>query len=66
MHSFRGMFGCCKLNRTFRGYVMLLPDHLENKIGYLAQTIQGMKESTGQIRTFGRPGVREAFCRVRG
>ncbi len=37
MHSFRGMFGCCKnLNRTFRGYVMLLPDHLENKIGYLA------------------------------
>ena len=31
MHSFRGMFGCCKLNRTFRGYVMLLPDHLETK-----------------------------------
>ena len=47
MHSFRGMFGCCKLNRTFRGYVMLLPDHLENKIGYLAQTIQGMKEKYG-------------------
>ena len=47
MYSFRGMFGCCKLNRTFRGYVMLLPDHLENKIGYLAQTIQGMKEKYG-------------------
>ncbi|MCO7113693.1 DUF3137 domain-containing protein [Bacteroides uniformis] len=26
---------------------MLLPDHLENKIGYLAQTIQGMKEKYG-------------------
>lgn len=49
MHSFRGMFGCCKLNRTFRGYVMLLPDHLENKIGYLAQTIQGMKEKYGGL-----------------
>ena len=44
MHSFRGMFGCCRLNRTFRGYVMLLPDHLENRIGYLAQTVQGMKD----------------------
>ena len=47
MHNFRGMFGCCKLNRTFQGYVMLLPDHLENKLGYLAQTIQGMKEKHG-------------------
>lgn len=47
MHGFRGMFGCCKLQRTFRGYVMLLPDHLENKIGYLAQTVQGMKEKYG-------------------
>lgn len=47
MHDFRGMFGCCKLNRTFRGYVLLLPDRLENKIGYLAQTIQGMKEKHG-------------------
>lgn len=47
IHDFRGMFGCCKLNRTFRGYVMLLPDHLENKLGYLAQTIQGMKEKHG-------------------
>lgn len=46
-HSFRGMFGCCKLQRTFRGYVMLLPDHLENKIGYLAQTVQGMKAKYG-------------------
>ena len=47
MHSFRGMFGYCRLSRTFRGYVMLLPDHLENKIGYLAQTVQGMKDKYG-------------------
>jgi hypothetical protein len=47
MHSFRGMFGCCKVQREFRGYVMLLPDHLENKVGYLAQTIQGFKQKFG-------------------
>lgn len=47
MHSFRGMFGCCRLNRFFKGYVMLLPDHLENRIGYLAQTVQGMKDKYG-------------------
>lgn len=47
MHSFRGMFGYCQLQRSFRGYVMLLPDHLENKIGYLAQTVQRMKDKYG-------------------
>lgn len=47
MHSFRGMFGYCRLQRSFRGYVMLLPDHLENKIGYLAQTVQGFKQKYG-------------------
>ena len=47
MHSFRGMFGCCKVQREFKGYVMLLPDHLENKVGYLAQTIQGFKQKFG-------------------
>lgn len=47
MHGFRGMFGCCRLRRSFRGYVVLLPDHLENKIGYLAQTVQGWKQRHG-------------------
>lgn len=47
MYSFRGMFGCCKLQHTFRGYVMLLPDHLEDKIGYLAQTVQRLKDKHG-------------------
>lgn len=47
MHSFRGMFGCCALHRTFRGYVMLLPDHLEGKVGYLAQMVQGFKDKYG-------------------
>lgn len=47
MHSFRGMFGYCKTQREFKGYVMLLPDHLENKVGYLAQTIQRFKQKNG-------------------
>lgn len=47
MHSFRGMFGYCQLKRSFRGYVMLLPDHLENRIGYLAQIVQGIKQRHG-------------------
>lgn len=47
MHSFRGMFGCSQLQHSFRGYVMLLPDHLENRIGYLAQIVQGFKQKYG-------------------
>lgn len=47
LHSFRGMFGCCRLQRSFRGCVLLLPDHLENKLGYWAQTIQGFRQKYG-------------------
>ena len=44
MFSFRGMFGYCCLPRTCRGFVMLLPDHLEDKLGYFALTIQKLRE----------------------
>ncbi|MDE6268165.1 MAG: DUF3137 domain-containing protein [Muribaculaceae bacterium] len=47
MYSFRGMFGYCRLKRSFRGFVMLLPDHLENRIGYLSQIVQGIKQKHG-------------------
>ena len=47
MHSFRGMFGYCRTERKFRGYVLLLPDHLENKVGYLAQSIQRIRQKNG-------------------
>lgn len=40
MHSFRGMFGYCETDLSFRSGVVLVPDHLENKIGYLAHHIQ--------------------------
>lgn len=47
MYGFRGMFGCCQTQREFRGYVMLLPDHLENRVGYLAQCIQSFTQKNG-------------------
>ena len=35
-HNFRGMFGWCRLERSFKGSTIILPDHLEQKVGYLA------------------------------
>lgn len=36
-HNFRGMFGWCRLERSFKGSTIILPDHLEEKVGYLAK-----------------------------
>lgn len=47
MHDFRGMFGCCPLGHSFRGYVMLLPDRLEDKIGHMAQAVQRLRQRYG-------------------
>lgn len=43
-HTFRGMLGWCKIEKTFKGSIILLPDHLEQRAGYLAQNIQGLKK----------------------
>ncbi|MDU8956899.1 MAG: DUF3137 domain-containing protein, partial [Bacteroides sp.] len=43
-HNFRGMFGWCKIDKRFKGNIIILPDHLEQKIGYLAKNIQGLKK----------------------
>lgn len=43
-HNFRGMFGWCRLETKFKGTIIILPDHLEQKVGYLAQNIQGLKK----------------------
>lgn len=47
MHGFRGMFGCCRMGRRLRGHVVLVPDHLEGRLGYLAQAIQGLRHRYG-------------------
>lgn len=43
-HNFRGMFGWCKTEKHFKGNIIILPDHLEQKVGYLAKNIQGLKK----------------------
>lgn len=43
-HNFRGMFGWCRTEKSFKGNIIILPDHLEQKIGYLAKNIQGLKK----------------------
>ena len=43
-HNFRGMFGWCKTEKRFSGNIIILPDHLEQKIGYLAKNVQGLKK----------------------
>ena len=42
-HNFRGMFGWCRTARRYEGTILLLPDHLEDKLGYLAQNIQALR-----------------------
>ena len=48
-HNFRGMFGWCRLERSFKGSTIILPDHLEQKAGYLAKNIQGLKKRLSLI-----------------
>ena len=43
LHSFRGMFGMHSGCPECKGCVLLLPDRLERKIGYLAHTIQAYR-----------------------
>ena len=33
--------------RRSKGYVLQLPDHLENRVGYLAQSIQRIRQKNG-------------------
>lgn len=43
MHSFRGMFGYHGTSLHGKGAVIILPDNLEDKIGYLAHGIQSFR-----------------------
>ncbi len=43
MHGFRGMFGYDDASLHSKGAVIILPDNLEDKIGYLAHGIQSFR-----------------------
>jgi len=41
--AFRGLFANVRLAKAVKGSVVILPDHLERRLDYLAKTIQSMK-----------------------
>ncbi|MDE5811049.1 MAG: DUF3137 domain-containing protein [Muribaculaceae bacterium] len=43
-HNFRGMFCFFQSSFSVKGCVIILPDNLEDKIGYLAHNIQSLKK----------------------
>jgi hypothetical protein len=45
--SFRGLFAHARLSKTIQGSVVMLPDHLERRLDYLAQTIQSLQTVNG-------------------
>lgn len=47
MHGFRGIMASIPWKGKLRGIVVLVPDHLETHIGYLAHSIQQLKKSHG-------------------
>ena len=44
VHNFRGMFGWCRTERRYEGDILVLPDYLEDKAGYLAGNIQALRK----------------------
>jgi hypothetical protein len=45
--TFRGMFADAQLEKTINGSVVVLSDHLESKLDYLAKNIQALKNVNG-------------------
>ena len=45
--SFRGMFANAQLEKKINGSVVVLPDHLESRLDYLAKNIQALKNVNG-------------------
>jgi len=45
--NFRGMFADAQLEKKINGSVVVLPDHLESKLDYLAKNIQALKNVGG-------------------
>jgi hypothetical protein len=45
--NFRGMFVSAQLGKKINGSVVVLPDHLENRLDYFAKNIQALKNVNG-------------------
>lgn len=63
MHGFRGIFGSHTGPLSCRGSVIVLPDHLEAKLGYLAHSIQSYKSKNGaRLVVLEDPGFEKLFA----
>lgn len=47
MSSFRGLFAHARIAKNLNGSVVILPDHLECHLDYLAKTVQSLKNING-------------------
>jgi hypothetical protein len=47
--NFRGMFANAQLEKRINGSVVVLPDHLESRLDYLAKNIQALKNVNGNM-----------------
>lgn len=48
LYDFRGMFAWTELGERLPGTVVILPDHLEGRLGHLARSVQRLKEEEGR------------------
>lgn len=63
MHCFRGMFGYLHSPVRCDGAVILLPDHLEEKLGHMAASVQAMtKRKGGSLVTLEDPEFENLFA----
>lgn len=46
-YLFRGMFAWAELEKRIPGSILIMPDHLEDKLGYMAKHLQTLKNRSG-------------------
>lgn len=63
MLQFRGMFTWLDLDKAVQGTVVILPDHIEDKLGYLAKNLQSLQNSrTEKLVTMEDPEFERYFA----
>lgn len=63
MMQFRGMFTWVDLEKTLPGSVIVLPDHIEGRLGYMAKTVQQLGNSRAEkLVTMEDPAFEEHYA----
>lgn len=63
MMQFRGMFTWVDLDKTLPGSVIVLPDHIESRLGYMAKAVQQLKNSRAEkLVTMEDPAFEKHFA----